>query len=80
MIREAAQNIIDHPKGLLIQYKNIVERYKRNIPEAQKSMAQEKYRNCVKCSYQTNLNERSYTIENRETQMKIISNGIQNSN
>ena len=63
MIREAAQNTIDHLKDLLNKKNKIVERYKRKIIEAQQNIGQGKYGYCIKDGCQTNLDKSSHTIE-----------------
>ena len=44
MIREAAQNIINHLKYLLNENAKIVESYKSKLIEAQQNRVQEQYR------------------------------------
>ena len=64
MIREAAQNIIDHHKYLLNEKNKKVERNNKNLIEAEQNMGQEKYGECILYSCQTNLYESSYTTKN----------------
>ena len=63
MIREYAQNIIDHLKDLINEKNNLVDRYNTNLIEYQQNTGKEKYGDSRKDGCQTKLDESRHNFE-----------------